>query len=226
MFSSSSIWTWSIVTVYPGSQWSSRVESFTSPMGEWTFRTFGLRRALPIWSSSPSKGSAPRPVDHGGAEDRPVQPAGAPRFLGLPLGPVVAGARIRPRPQRAHVEETLDAGLLRHREHVGRGLGVEALEGGAVEAMLADDPDEMDDRRAALDGSGKGVGLEHVPRHTVDGLEPAQIGLRPRPDQAAHQEAVGQEGPDHGLADEARAARNEDPLHHALESKHAPNRSS
>ena len=60
--SSSSIWSWSIVTGYPGSQWSSRVESFTSPMGEWTFRTFAFRRALPIWSSSSSKGSAAGPA--------------------------------------------------------------------------------------------------------------------------------------------------------------------
>src|SRR5262249_43941817 len=77
------------------------------------------------------------------------------------------------RAHRAHLDVALDTDLARYAQHVGGGLRVEAIEAHPGGEVLADDSHEMDHARAALDGCGQGIGLEHVTRDAIDGFEAA-----------------------------------------------------
>ena len=90
---------------------------------------------------------------------------------------------------------------------------MQGLEGDAAAPVLADDAHQVQHRRAALDGGGKSVRLQHVPRHAVDGLESLEVTLRAVTDEGSHEEALRQQGPDDVFAHETGAAGDEDALH-------------
>src|SRR3990172_97199 len=97
--------------------------------------------------------------------------------------------------------------------HVGRGHRMEPLEGHAPAGPLADDPDQMDQRVASLHRGLEALRAQHVAGDALDSFEPLEVGLGAGPHDAANGEAVGLERVDHGLAHEAGAAGDEDPLH-------------
>src|SRR5262245_5205822 len=118
-----------------------------------------------------------------------------------------------PGTERAHVQIPADAGLVRHADHVERGLDVELLEGDAARPTLADDADQVSDRRAALDRGDQALRMQDVARHAIDRFEAAQIALRTRAHEAAHEETASEQRAYDVLADEAGASRDEHSLH-------------
>src|SRR5207247_1775330 len=88
-------------------------------------------------------------VDHRGTEDRPGQGARAHGLLGRPLGLVVARAGALARAERAHVDVAANAGGGCCGDDVDRPLHVDPVERRVGGNVLADDPDEVDDRAAA-----------------------------------------------------------------------------
>src|SRR6185503_4381684 len=136
------------------------------------------------------------------------------RFLRGPLRLVIARAGAGAGAQRAHLREALDAGRAREREHVPRGLRVQALEGDPAPALLADDTDQMDEGGAALHARSEAVGLQDVTGNAVDGLEALEVVLGARPDEAADEKTLRKKCADDRLADEAGAAGHEHALRH------------
>ena len=67
---------------------------------------------------------------------------------------------------------------------------MQALEGDAARALLADDADQVHEGGAALRARDEPVGLQHVAGDAVDGLEALEVALGARPDETANEEAA------------------------------------
>jgi hypothetical protein len=150
-------------------------------------------------------------VDDRGPEDRPGDRAGPDRLFRRPLGAVVARARVGPRAECAHVQVAADARRGGALQHVDGSLDVDALERGVGGAVLANDPDQVDDGVAAGDAALQRLAREHVTLDALDCLLAAQIPFGAATHQAAHAIALGAERVNHGPADETRGAGHEDP---------------
>jgi hypothetical protein len=111
------------------------------------------------------------------------------------------------------VEIAADAGLARDAKRVLGGLPVKAVERDAARAMLPDDADEVYQRGRALGGLHEAFGLQDVAGNAIDGLEAAQGGLGAGANQAPHEKATADQGPNHRTTDEPGAPGDEDPLH-------------
>jgi len=91
---------------------------------------------------------------------------------------------------------------------------VQALEGDAPAALLADDPHEMDEGRAAFDAGREPVGLQDVTRYAIDRFEALQVVLGAFPHEAADEKSLRKKCADEVLADEPGATGDEHTLRH------------
>ena len=110
--------------------------------------------------------------------------------------------------------KALDAGRARELEHVPGGLDVQAFEGDAAPALLADDADQMHERAAAFHARGEPVGLQNVAGNAVDRLEALEVMLGARPDETPDEKTLRKKCADNRLADEAGTAGHEHALRH------------
>src|SRR3989441_6327550 len=154
-------------------------------------------------------------VDDRRAEDRPREPARSDRFLGGPLGLVIARSRAGPRPERAHVNVAANTGFHGRAQHVYRALDVDSLERRVEGGLLTDDPDEVHDRVAAADVGIEATAHQHVALDALDGAEPLEIPLGAAADEAAHDVAFGAEGLDHCPTYETGPSGDKHPSHDA-----------
>ena len=99
-------------------------------------------------------------VDERGPENRELQSALSNQLFGGPFGLVITRGRFGPAAQRAHVDKSPDACLLRRGHQVPRAAHMHVLEGAV--AKLANNPDQMDHRLHARQGSLQRSRLQHI----------------------------------------------------------------
>ena len=90
---------------------------------------------------------------------------------------------------------------------------MEALEGDAPGAMLADDANQVHDGGTAFGARDEPVRSQHVAGNAVDRLEALEVAFRAGAHEASHEEAAARERANEIPANESRPAGDKDALH-------------
>jgi hypothetical protein len=115
-------------------------------------------------------------MDDGGAEDGPVEGAGAHDPLALELGALVRALSVGVGAEGRHLDESRHAGVACGVDGAACGFDVHPFEGEAAD--LASDADEVDDRVGALGKTGHHGAIEDAALHDRNPRNRECVGLR------------------------------------------------